>query len=258
VALIEIMVTNTQSYNLYLKFIKTFSPIGFKGIDPDHPLMLEVEKLTENNDQFFVVTDLTQMQPLFTSRRTAQMIGIAAAEFTHSHFMATSHPDDVNRLGLGRSKLLRMDKDLFIAKQGASLLSSNIRVRNSSGGYSNFLFQCYAFYSTTPYTGVFLLLIHTNIDWFKKIKNSYHFYVGNDMSYFRYPDEKLLMMGNPFSKREFEIIRLMKSGLSSEQIAEKLFLSVHTVKTHRSSIRKKSGKATISELIYDLLDRGEL
>jgi DNA-binding CsgD family transcriptional regulator len=250
--------TNTQSYSLFLKFIQAFSPVGFKGIAPDEPLMLEVEKLTEINNQFFVITDLTQMQTLFTSRRTPQMIGIEPAEFTRSHFMATTHPDDVNRLGLGRSKLLRMDKDLFIAKQGNLLLSSNIRVQNSSGGYSNLLFQCYAFYSTIPYKGVFVFQLHTNIDWFKKINDGYHLYIGNDMSYFRYPDEELLKVGNTFSKREFEIIRLMKSGLSSNQIAEKLFISINTVKTHRTNIRKKSGKATISELIIDLMDRGEL
>jgi DNA-binding CsgD family transcriptional regulator len=258
VAIFGNRMTNNKSYSLYLKFIQTFLPVGFKGIDPDDPLIIEVEKLTEKNNQFFVVSGLTQMQILFTSRRSVQMIGIKPAEFTRSHFMGTAHPDDVDRLGLGRSKLFRIDKDLFIAKQGNSLLSSNIRVRNPYGRYTNLLFQCYSFYSTIPYRGVFLLQIHTNIDWFKRIKNGYHFYVGNDMSYFRYPDEELLMMDIPFSKREFEIIWLIKSGLSSEQIAEKLFLSLHTVKTHRSNIRKKSGKATISELIIDLMDRGEL
>jgi DNA-binding CsgD family transcriptional regulator len=252
------MMTNNQSYSLFLKFIETFSPVGFTGIDPEDPLMLEVEKLTEKNDQFFFIAALTKMQIIFTSRRSARMIGVEPAELDPSHIIAAAHPDDVDRLGLGRSRLFRMDKDLFIAEKGASLLSSNFRVQNPDGGYTNLLFQCYSFYSTIPNRGVFLFQILTNIDWFKKTKNRYHYYVGNDMSFFRYPDEELLMVGNPFSKREFEIIRLMKSGLSSEQIAEKLFLSIHSVKTHRSNIRKKSGKPTISELIYDLMDRGEL
>jgi DNA-binding CsgD family transcriptional regulator len=258
VPLIGIMITTTKSYDLFLKFIQTFAPLGFKGIDPDDPLMLEVEKMTENNNQFFFVANLSQMQIIFTSRRSTQMIGIEPAELNPSHFMEAMHPDDINGLSLGRSTLFRMEKDLFVAEKGTSLLSTNLKIRNPAGGYSNLLFQCYSFYSTIPNRGVFLFQIHTNIDWFKKIKNCYHYYVGNDMSYFRYPDEGLLMTGISFSKREFEIIRLMKSGLSSEQIAEKLFLSLHTVKTHRSNIRKKSGKTTISELIYDLMNRGEL
>jgi len=46
--------------------------------------------------------------------------------------------------------------------------------------------------------------------------------------------------------------------MDSDQIAEKLFLSVHTVNTHRRNILEKTEKPSISELIYDLKDRGVL
>lgn len=55
------------------------------------------------------------------------------------------------------------------------------------------------------------------------------------------------------SKRELEIIKLVESGLYTEQIAEKLFLSPNTIKTHRRNILQKAGKASIPELIYDLM-----
>jgi DNA-binding NarL/FixJ family response regulator len=45
-------------------------------------------------------------------------------------------------------------------------------------------------------------------------------------------------------------------GLSSEEIAERLFLSVHTINTHRRNILQKSGKPAIAELIYDLMESG--
>jgi DNA-binding NarL/FixJ family response regulator len=118
--------------------------------------------------------------------------------------------------------------------------------------------QMYLCYSTIPYKSVFLLKIHTNIDWFKKLKHGYHYYLGEDMFNLRYPDEKLLMTGNVFSRREFEIIKLIEGGLSSEQIARDLYLSLHTVNTHRRNILKKTGKATMSEMIYDLMERGVL
>jgi DNA-binding CsgD family transcriptional regulator len=109
-----------------------------------------------------------------------------------------------------------------------------------------------------PYKTVFFLKIHTNIDGYKKIKHGYHYYIGTDLSCFRYPDDKMLMKGNIFSDREFEIIRLIESGLDSEEIADKLFLSVHTVNTHRRNILVKAAKTHISELIYELKDRGML
>ena len=88
--------------------------------------------------------------------------------------------------------------------------------------------------------------------------NGFHYYYGDDISFFRYPDEELLMTGNIFSEREFEIIKLVQEGFDSGQIAEKLFLSRHTVNTHRKNILEKTGKAHISDLIYSLKEQGLL
>ena len=103
-----------------------------------------------------------------------------------------------------------------------------------------------------------MINIRTDISWCRKIKHGFHYYLGNDLSYFRYPDEELLMTGNIFFDREFEIIKFVQEGLDSEQIAEKLFLSKHTVNTHRKNILEKTGKAHISDLIYYLKEQGLL
>ncbi len=41
------------------------------------------------------------------------------------------------------------------------------------------------------------------------------------------------------SKREIEIIHLVKEGYTNQQIADKLFLSIYTVETHRKNIMQK-------------------
>ncbi|RZK81783.1 MAG: response regulator transcription factor [Pedobacter sp.] len=41
------------------------------------------------------------------------------------------------------------------------------------------------------------------------------------------------------SKRELEVLQLMADGLSNQQIAERLFLSLNTIKTHSSKIFEK-------------------
>ena len=53
----------------------------------------------------------------------------------------------------------------------------------------------------------------------------------------------------PFSVRESEILRLSLEGLSSKMIAEKLFLSIHTVKNHKRNMMEKSATRNITELI---------
>jgi hypothetical protein len=92
--------------------------------------------------------------------------------------------------------------DLLNENKGASLLSVNMKIRNPKGAYSEILFQCYLFYSGFPNNKVYDLQIHTNIDWFKFKKNRFHYYVGADLSNFRYPDDELLLIGNPLSDQE--------------------------------------------------------
>jgi DNA-binding CsgD family transcriptional regulator len=53
---------------------------------------------------------------------------------------------------------------------------------------------------------------------------------------------------NLLSTREKEILQLTSKGLSSEQIAEKLFISKNTVNNHRKKIIKKLGIKSLSEI----------
>ena len=51
------------------------------------------------------------------------------------------------------------------------------------------------------------------------------------------------------TKREFEIIGLVKEGLTNQEMADKLFLSVHTIQTHRKNILAKMQVNNTAELI---------
>jgi len=53
---------------------------------------------------------------------------------------------------------------------------------------------------------------------------------------------------NQLSSREQEILRLVAQGNSNKLIAEKLFISIHTVITHRKHITGKLGIKSISGL----------
>ncbi len=247
-----------RSYTLLFRFLETYTPVGFKDIDRNDPLMIELEGMMERNNQFFYIADIIQMKVLFTSKRSTQMIGIEPKEVSPYHFMECTHPEELQRLNRGRAKTIKLAQDLFITGCGKTIFSTNFRMHTPVGEYSNILIQGYMYYTTVPYKTVFYLKIHTNIDGFKKIKHGFHYYIGNDLSFLRYPDDEMLNMGNVFSDREFEIIKLIESGMNTEQISEKLFLSPFTVNTHRGNILKKAGKAHIFELIYELQERGIL
>ena len=62
------------------------------------------------------------------------------------------------------------------------------------------------------------------------------------------------VMQYTLSDREIEIIQAIADGLSSGEIARKLFISVHTVKTHRKNILKKLGLKNSATLIQYALN----
>ena len=65
---------------------------------------------------------------------------------------------------------------------------------------------------------------------------------------------RLIVLGNSFdfsllSRREIEVARLAAKGYTNAQIAETLFISTETVKSHMNSIFEKLGISSRKELM---------
>jgi DNA-binding NarL/FixJ family response regulator len=79
------------------------------------------------------------------------------------------------------------------------------------------------------------------------------------MHNFRHPDSQQQQrsklarfnksLPEPLSKREEELLHLLLDGLSNEEMADALFLSLHTVKTHMKHIFHKTGAESRTQLI---------
>ncbi len=54
---------------------------------------------------------------------------------------------------------------------------------------------------------------------------------------------------NQLTKREMEIVDMLREGLSSKEIAEKLFISNRTVEVHRYNIFRKLGVTNVVSLV---------
>ncbi|WP_320113298.1 response regulator transcription factor [Draconibacterium orientale] len=56
---------------------------------------------------------------------------------------------------------------------------------------------------------------------------------------------------NTLSEREVDVLKLLATGKSNKEIAEQLFISIHTVISHRKNISNKIGvKSTAALVIY--------
>jgi DNA-binding CsgD family transcriptional regulator/PAS domain-containing protein len=73
---------------------------------------------------------------------------------------------------------------------------------------------------------------------------------------FNFPDQKDAPKGLPLTRREKEILGLIATGLISKEIANKLYISVNTVNTHRQRIIEKLNVSNTYEAIRYANERG--
>ena len=73
---------------------------------------------------------------------------------------------------------------------------------------------------------------------------------------FRLNEPELQRLG--ISKREYEVLELMAQGLSNQEIADKLFVSLNTIKTHSSNIFMKLDARRRTQAIHRAKELGLL
>ena len=252
------MKIKNKDYSLFEKFINQYEPAGFKEINRKDSLMIELEEVTQGNNQFFFIADLFKGEVIFTSEGSKKNIGVNPNDFTPLHGIDAVHAEELNRNTNGWAKLIQMGNELFLAQEGSSLLSVNMKMRNPNGDYIETLIQANLFFSKTPVKTVYDFQVFTQLDSFGIKNPGFHHYVGTDMSNFRYPDVELLAIGIDLTNRELEIVKWIEAGLNTKQIAKKLFVSPFTINAHRANILKKCNKHHVSDVIYELKQMGVL
>ena len=109
----EIKTARYEDYSLFYKFFVTYSEADFKGIDPNDPLMQELDIYMDNNRQLFYITDVIQLDIKFISKGVKSMFGIDQDKVTTGFFLTTTHPDDLKRHHLARTKLLSVAQEIY-------------------------------------------------------------------------------------------------------------------------------------------------
>ena len=71
--------------------------------------------------------------------------------------------------------------------------------------------------------------------------------------------QKNVSQTEELSEREIDVLREVVQGLSNKEIADKLFISVHTVITHRKNITRKlnihtTAGLTIYAIVNNIID----
>jgi DNA-binding CsgD family transcriptional regulator len=137
-----------------------------------------------------------------------------------------------------------------------------LQVKNVYDIYHWFLIDTVIIDADETGTPLRTLITCTNIDQFKKDSLLYY----NILRKNSQGIYEVLLEGSEDNKkdeyqltsREIEIVNLISQGFTNKEIAEKLFVALDTVKTHRKNIMKKTDCKGIAELTNFAFSRGLL
>ena len=180
--------------------------------------------------------------------------------------LAFTHPDDMTLVVKAEETALAVMKEkVGMEKITEYKFSYNFRFKTASGNYELFNHQSLGL--TVDENGNFgkALNIHTNISHLTKSNNKKLSLIGlkGNPSYLNIDifapgdsPKKNPVPLNKFSKRELQIIKLIANGHDTGEIAEQLFISLLTVKTHRKNILTKSGCKNAADLVARGISEG--
>jgi DNA-binding CsgD family transcriptional regulator len=246
------------NYKVFRKFLNARLARGFLSVDPADAFLMDIVQKMKPNAQFFYIADMARMTFLFVSPGSDEVIGVEPAKVDPGLMISITHTDDIKRHQLARSHAIRLSNDIYSSKKGIAIISTNVRATRNGTDYFDLLYQGYLFHSGRPLEAVFLLMVLTDISKLGIRMNKYHYYTGYDPEYFRFPDRKLLATGSLFTNSEHLVLQLIESGLSTVQIAQKLFRSAETIETHRKNIIKKSGLPSTKDVVISLKNQGQM
>ena len=189
------------------------------------------------------VFDLHRREHVFVSEGFVGMLGYdleQVEEQGNAFFDSRIHPEDLEQLLTNGIELLKLVFSLAPETRKDYKLVNDYRIKNGRDEYVRVLEQHQAL-ELDSQGNLWLSLSLTDLsperDIEQGIKSRLFNYKSGDVFHFPVPFESLPDVS--LSSREQEILRLVQRGLISKEIADQLYISVHTVNTHRQRILEK-------------------
>lgn len=205
-----------------------------------------LEKLNIIENSAISIFDLYQNKHIYLSPRFETIFGFnvnKAHEEGNEYFDKKVHPDDALDAMKIASYFLKVAFALPPEERNDYKLINDYRIKNGEDKYIRVIEQ-FQVLELDKYGNVWLALcvmdLSPNQDIALPLQNKVINFKTGEL--FHFPGTA---KGINLSKREKEILGLISEGLISKEIADNLFISVHTVNTHRQKILEKL-KATNS------------
>ncbi len=210
--------TNVQARLDELISMEEFAEVVQKGIFTKESL-----EIINCKDYFITLHDCKRLKPLYINDNQRDFYGFKNNIFRdidYLYYFTTVHPSKIVSL---------VDSLIHIRTGRKDYLNLDFRLKNNNGKFEYFIGSTKVFFINNEVAYALSVLEKADDKSTKKSK---------ELSGFA-----------KITSREREIITFFISGMQTKEIAEQLFLSEHTVKTHIKSIYKKFKVNNIRELL---------
>mgnify|MGYP000126755146 CR=1 FL=1 len=223
----------------------------------------ELDKYLPPSSTYLIITNTREGKYEFISKNFEPATGLSSDPFMEngiSYYLTLIHPDEIQTWLLVLSELMNFCTTEFpIAKLNRLDFQYNYRFRVKGDGYLNVLenqVNLLADQEGRPVVGLGHFTVFGNGDELPIRASVRYLNDQNEYETVFYKVYGAKLLQESISNRERDVLRLIALGYDNDTIADKLFVSPHTVKTHRKNMLSKTGSKNSMELIVQCIKEG--
>ncbi|MBL7932447.1 MAG: PAS domain-containing protein [Bacteroidia bacterium] len=202
-----------------------------------------LQTLSEISNSGINVFDISKREVVFYSSNFGKLLGYSPLDYEkmgQKFFIEKMHPEDLLKLSSLGVSILKLFNSFPLADKLNHKMIQEYRMLNAENKYVRLIEQ-YQMIELDNKGQIWLMMgvvdVSPNQEEFNGIKcQLLNFKTGQFVPY-----EPATNVQIELTKREMEILKLVKEGLLSKEISNKLSISLHTVNTHRQRFLAKLG-----------------
>ena len=208
------------------------------------------------------ILDLRSQQFDFFSSNAKAVLGYESSHFTEKGLAfcnEISHPEDLPNTWKLIKSIWNFILNVPPAIQSRFKYHYDYRIIKPGGQEARILAQNAVLHSDSRGNITHVQCVYSDISRWKRSEHqvaSVMSTADNICFFFTADDMDTGNQKSVLSKRELEIVKLMAEGYSSKLIADKLFISFHTVNTHRQRIIEKTNSKNTGEVVQFAVSHG--